>query len=80
MPPQMSVKGFALVARLRADVRISEIGLSVRGLITIMLKPSRPPHRPTMRSRESNAMVAHSRTPYDADFTFRLLPSGPLTW
>ena len=76
----MSVKGLAPVSRLRAEVRSSEIGFSVTGSITIMVKPSRPPHRPTMRPWESNAIVAHSRTPYDADFTLRLLPSGPLTW
>ena len=79
MPPQMSVNGLALVTRLRAEVRSSETGLSVTGSITIIPKPSRPPHRPTMRPCESNAIVAHSRTPYDADFTVSLFPSGPLT-
>ena len=33
-----------------------------------------------MRPRESNAIVAHSRMPYDADFTWSLRPNGPLTW
>ncbi len=80
MPPQMSVNGLALVSRSRADVRSSEIGFSVTGSITIIPKPSSPPHRPTMRPWESNAIVAHSRMPYEADFTLRFFPSGPLTW
>ncbi len=75
----MSVNGLAPASRLRAEVRSSSIGFSVTGSITIIEKPSRPPHRPTMRPWESNAIVAHSRTPYDAEVTLRLRPSGPLT-
>ena len=59
----MSVSGLAPLVRSRADTRSSSITLRVTGLITIIVKPSRPPQSPTIRSWESKAMVAHSRTP-----------------
>jgi hypothetical protein len=74
----MSVNGLAPEARSRVEVFSWEIGRSVCGSITIIRKPSRPPQSPTIRPCESNAMVAHSRRPYDENFTCGSIPSGPL--
>ena len=59
----MSVNGFLPLVRSRAEVCSCETACRVTGSITISSKPSSPPHSPTIRPCESNAMVAHSRDP-----------------
>ena len=55
------------------------ISSSVVGSINLIVKPWRPPHRPTIRRLASKPIVAHSETPYVAERTCSLRPSGPLT-
>ena len=73
----MSVNGFLPLVRSRAEVCSCVIGCRVTGSITISSNPSSPPHRPTIRPCESKAMVAHSRTPYDAVLICRSVPQRP---
>ncbi len=75
----MSLSGFLPEVRSRPGMSSEAICCSVVGSISRIVKPWSPPHSPTMRCRESKAMVAHSETPYDAERTCRSLPSGPLT-
>ena len=59
----MSVNGFRPDVASRPGMVSSEIGSRVSGWMSIMVKPSRPPHNATIRPSESNVIVAHSRTP-----------------
>ena len=59
----MSVSGFRPEVASRPGIASSEMGSSVLGWMSIMVNPSRPPHRATIRPFESKVIVAHSRTP-----------------